>query len=95
MEGFGRPPQHLPSRKPTSDSPLPLFFSLSAQSKPEWVLYHEFVLTSRHYIRTNIEVEGEWLVDIAPHYFDLSNFPVCAARRALERLYSKRQKGRK
>ena len=27
LEGFGRPPQHLPSRKPTSDSPLPLFLA--------------------------------------------------------------------
>jgi pre-mRNA-splicing factor ATP-dependent RNA helicase DHX15/PRP43 len=59
-------------------------------NKPEWVLYHEFVLTTKHYIRTAIDIEGEWLVDIAPHYFDLSNFPLCDARRALERLYMKR-----
>ncbi len=35
---------------------------------------------------------GEWLVDIAPHYFDLSNFPQGEARRALERLYAKKEK---
>ena len=43
--------------------------------KPEWVLYQEFVLTSKNYIRTCVDIKGEWLVDVAPHYFDLSNFP--------------------
>ena len=34
------------------------------------------------------------LVDIAPHYFDLENFPQCEAKRVLERLYKKRDKER-
>lgn len=38
-------------------------------------MYQEFVLTTRNYIRTVTDIKGEWLVDIAPHYFDLSNFP--------------------
>jgi HrpA-like RNA helicase len=28
--------------------------------KPEWVLYNEFVLTSKNYIRTVTEVQAEW-----------------------------------
>jgi HrpA-like RNA helicase len=28
--------------------------------KPEWVLYNEFVLTSKNYIRTCSDVKGEW-----------------------------------
>ncbi len=32
------------------------------------------------------------LIDIAPHYYDLSNFPQCEARRVLERLYLKRER---
>jgi hypothetical protein len=39
------------------------------------VLYNEFVLTSRNYIRTVLDIRGEWLVDVSPHYYDLSNFP--------------------
>ena len=35
----------------------------------------EFVLTSRNYIRTITDIKGEWLVDLAPHYYDLQNFP--------------------
>ncbi|KAL7199091.1 hypothetical protein ACSBR2_021385 [Camellia fascicularis] len=62
--------------------------------KPEWVIYNEFVLTSRNFIRTVTDVRGEWLVDIAPHYFDLANFPPCEARRVLEKLYKKREKER-
>ncbi|KAL7226907.1 hypothetical protein ACSBR1_021889 [Camellia fascicularis] len=62
--------------------------------KPEWVIYNEFVLTSRNFIRTVTGVRGEWLVDIAPHYFDLANFPPCEARHVLEKLYKKREKER-
>ncbi|KXZ56762.1 hypothetical protein GPECTOR_1g687 [Gonium pectorale] len=60
--------------------------------KPEWVLYQEFVLTTKNYIRSCMDIKGEWLVDIAPHYFDLSNFPQGECRRSLERLYAKRDK---
>ena len=55
-------------------------------------MYQEFVLTSRNYIRTVVDIKGEWLVDIAPHYFDLENFPQGDAKRALERIYAKKQK---
>eukprot|EP00808_Paulinella_micropora_P026202 g29901.t1 len=59
--------------------------------KPDWVLYNEFVLTSKNYIRTCTRVRGEWLVDIAPHYFDLDNFPECSAKLKLQRLHRRRQ----
>ncbi|KAF1335823.1 Pre-mrna-splicing factor atp-dependent RNA helicase prp43, partial [Globisporangium splendens] len=55
--------------------------------KPEWVLYNEFVLTSRNYIRLNTRIRGEWLVNLAPHYYDLSNFPPGEAKRELETIY--------
>ncbi|KAK9747585.1 hypothetical protein RND81_02G001800 [Saponaria officinalis] len=60
--------------------------------KPEWVIYNEYVLTSRNFIRTVTDIRGEWLVDIAPHYYDLTNFPNCEAKRVLEKLYKKREK---
>ncbi|CAA6663655.1 unnamed protein product [Spirodela intermedia] len=66
--------------------------STCLDQKPEWVIYNEFVLTSRNFIRTVTDVRGEWLVDIAPHYYDLSNFPPCEAKRVLERLYNKRDR---
>ncbi len=62
--------------------------STCLQQKPEWVLYNEFVLTTKNYIRVCTEIKGNWLLDIASHYYDLSNFPECEARRVLERLCS-------
>lgn len=44
-------------------------------TKPEWVLYNEFVLTSKNYMRTCTQIDGEWLLEIASHYYDLANFP--------------------
>lgn len=60
--------------------------------KPEWVLYNEFVLTTRNYIRTCLEVKAHWLLEIAPNYYDLSNFPNCHGKRQLQAIVSKRQR---
>lgn len=57
--------------------------------KPEWVLYNEFVLTTKNYIRTCTDIKPEWLVKIAPQYYDMSNFPQCEAKRQLERIIAK------
>uniref|UniRef100_A0A0E0CZP9 RNA helicase n=1 Tax=Oryza meridionalis TaxID=40149 RepID=A0A0E0CZP9_9ORYZ len=62
--------------------------------KPEWVIYNEYVLTTRNFIRTVTDIRGDWLIDVAPHYYDLSNFPSCEAKRVLERLYNKRERER-
>ena len=39
----------------------------------EWVVYNEFVLTSKNYIRTVTAIKPEWLFDIAERYFDLND----------------------
>ncbi|KAJ5456643.1 hypothetical protein N7530_011917 [Penicillium desertorum] len=51
----------------------------------EWVLYNEFVLTTKNYIRTVTAVKPEWLLDIAPTYYDISSFPKGDIRSALTR----------
>lgn len=58
--------------------------------KPEWVLYNEFVLTTRNYIRTCTSIRPDWLLDVAPQYYHLNDFPQCEAKRALERLAMRR-----
>ncbi|KAK4523669.1 hypothetical protein GAYE_PCTG71G1565 [Galdieria yellowstonensis] len=63
--------------------------------KPTWVVYNEFVLTSRKYIRTVTEIKGEWLLQYASHYYDLANFPDGEAKRDLEKLTLKNKKPRK
>ncbi|GMH37686.1 hypothetical protein BSKO_05559 [Bryopsis sp. KO-2023] len=66
--------------------------STCLERKPSWVVYQEFVLTTRNYIRTVTELKGEWLIDVANHYYDTANFPQGDAKRALELLYKKREK---
>ena len=63
--------------------------STSLDHKPEWILYHEFVLTGKNYVRTVTAIKPEWLVQISPQYYDMSNFPQCEAKRILERLVEK------
>lgn len=59
----------------------------------EWVLYNEFVLTTKNYIRTVTAVKPEWLLEIAPTYYDIPSFPKGDVRssllRAAERLARK------
>jgi pre-mRNA-splicing factor ATP-dependent RNA helicase DHX16 len=35
---------------------------------PKWVIYYELVLTSKEYMRGNMPLQPEWLVEVAPHY---------------------------
>jgi ATP-dependent RNA helicase DHX8/PRP22 len=37
--------------------------------QPEWVLYHELVLTSKEYMREVIMIEPKWLLEVAPNFF--------------------------
>ncbi|KDR75659.1 hypothetical protein GALMADRAFT_121825 [Galerina marginata CBS 339.88] len=64
--------------------------SCGLDTQPEWVLFNEFVLTTRPYIRTVSEVKAEWLIEFAANYFDLSTFPDGEAKRALQRTWNKR-----
>ena len=36
---------------------------------PKWVVYHELAFTSKEYMRNVIPIEPDWLVEIAPHYY--------------------------
>ncbi|KAL2759598.1 hypothetical protein ACRALDRAFT_1039219 [Sodiomyces alcalophilus JCM 7366] len=58
----------------------------------EWVVYNEFVLTSKQYIRTCTGVRPEWLLDIAPIYYDLSTFEKGEAKMALMRAAEKKRR---
>ena len=36
---------------------------------PRWVIYHELVFTTKEYMREIIEINPEWLMEVAPHYY--------------------------
>ncbi|KAJ4842063.1 Pre-mRNA-splicing factor ATP-dependent RNA helicase DEAH1 [Turnera subulata] len=44
-----------------------------AEVLPRWVVYHELVLTAKEYMRQVTEVKPAWLVEIAPHYYQMKD----------------------
>ncbi|KAE8008444.1 hypothetical protein FH972_004955 [Carpinus fangiana] len=40
---------------------------------PRWVLYHELALTTKEYMRQVTELKPKWLLEIAPHYYQLKD----------------------
>ena len=55
----------------------------------EWVLYNEFVLTNKNYIRTVTAVKPEWLLEISEAYYDVDSFPKGEVKTALMRVQDK------
>ncbi|KAI5070573.1 hypothetical protein GOP47_0014916 [Adiantum capillus-veneris] len=69
--------------------------SVCLEHKPKWVMYSELVQTANKFIRIVTEVSGEWLTDIAPHFYgDLSNFPPGEARSELQAMYMQKHRRR-
>jgi hypothetical protein len=66
--------------------PVHLHPSCCLETQPEWVIFNEFVLTSRHYIRTVTEIRPGWLLGLATDYYDLRTFPDGDAKRSLQRV---------
>ena len=44
------------------------------QKQPEWVIYHELVLTSKEYMREVVTIEPKWLTEVAPNFYKVVCF---------------------
>lgn len=53
---------------------------------PEWVVYHELVLTSKEYMRECTAIEPKWLVEVAGRFFKQCNPNFMSKRMRNERL---------
>ncbi len=62
---------------------------------PHWAMYNEFVLTSQHYIRTVTAIEPDWLLELAPEYYDLARMPNGESKRELTNIHQRILKERK
>lgn len=51
--------------QPVSIHPSSALFN----KNPEWVLYHELVLTSKEYMRNVLAIDPKWLVELAPAFY--------------------------
>lgn len=40
---------------------------------PKWLIFYELVLTSKEYMRSNMPIQPDWLVEAAPHYHKKSD----------------------
>lgn len=68
--------------------------------KADWVLYNEFVLTSKNYIRTVLEITPDWFFEVAPEYFNITSTEEDGWRngetkRRLERVLQRYEKSQK
>jgi pre-mRNA-splicing factor ATP-dependent RNA helicase DHX16 len=39
------------------------------QQMPRWMVYHELVFTTKEFMRQVIEIKPDWLLEIAPHFY--------------------------
>eukprot|EP00927_Polykrikos_kofoidii_P050270 TRINITY_DN44187_c0_g1_i1.p1 TRINITY_DN44187_c0_g1~~TRINITY_DN44187_c0_g1_i1.p1 ORF type:complete len:723 (+),score=116.25 TRINITY_DN44187_c0_g1_i1:84-2252(+) len=61
------------------------------QQKPDWIIFNEYIVTSRHFVRILTQVRPEWLADLAPNYYDLKTLPQKSeGRLLLEKVLSRR-----
>ncbi|KAG6873856.1 hypothetical protein C0995_010468 [Termitomyces sp. Mi166 len=62
---------------------------------PEWLIYHELVLTTREYCHNVTAVEPKWLVEVAPQFFQVADASKISKRKKQEKiepLYNKYEK---
>jgi ATP-dependent RNA helicase DHX8/PRP22 len=59
---------------------------------PDWVLYHELVLTTKEYMRNVMAIDARWLVELAPRFFkagDPTKLTRAKRRQKIEPLYDR------
>lgn len=65
---------------------------LDKHAKPEWVLFQDFVLTSKNYVRSVTIIRLEWLLEQSPHYYDVNNWPEGDTKKELIAGYKQMQR---
>ncbi|KAF5368482.1 hypothetical protein D9758_002163 [Tetrapyrgos nigripes] len=53
---------------------------------PEWLIYHELVLTTREYCHNVTAVEPKWLVEVAPQFFKVADANKISKRKRQEKI---------
>ncbi|KAJ0960958.1 hypothetical protein J5N97_001170 [Dioscorea zingiberensis] len=43
------------------------------QRQPDWVIYHELVMTTKEYMREVTVIDPKWLVELAPRFYKSSD----------------------
>ncbi|KAJ7229174.1 P-loop containing nucleoside triphosphate hydrolase protein [Mycena pura] len=53
---------------------------------PEWIVYHELVLTTREYCHNVTAIEPKWLVEVAPQFFKVADANKISKRKRQEKI---------
>ena len=56
------------------------------QKNPEWVIYHDLVLTSKEYMREIMAIEASWLPELAPRFFSIHDTATVSKSRQKEKI---------
>lgn len=56
------------------------------QKQPDWVIYHELVMTSKEYMREVTAIDPKWLVELAPRSFKFAEANKMSKRKRQERI---------
>eukprot|EP00899_Mesostigma_viride_P013186 jgi/Mesvir1/21869/Mv04246-RA.1 len=54
--------------------------------QPDYVIYHELVLTTKEYMREVIAIEPKWMVELAPRFFRKSDPTKLSKRKRMEKI---------
>jgi len=53
---------------------------------PEWLVYHELILTTREYCHNVTAIEPKWLVEVAPQFFKVADSSKISKRKKQEKI---------
>ncbi|KAJ4744922.1 hypothetical protein LUZ62_058708 [Rhynchospora pubera] len=56
------------------------------QRQPDWVIYHELVMTTKEYMREVTVIDPKWLVELAPRFFKSADPTKMSKRKRQERI---------
>jgi HrpA-like RNA helicase len=50
--------------------------SVLFKTPPEWVVFHEVIVTTKEFMREVTAIKAVWLSEIAPHFYELKKLPL-------------------
>eukprot|EP00939_MAST-03C_sp_MAST-3C-sp1_P003913 g3913.t1 len=53
---------------------------------PQWLVYHELVLTTKEYMRNTMAIEPKWLLELAPNFYSKSDPRKLSRRKKMEKI---------
>jgi len=56
------------------------------QKNPEWVIYHELVLTTKEYMRNVMVIDAQWLTELAPKFYKSADPNKMTKAKRMERI---------